>query len=305
KLHGTGGPLHIGAPAYVVVEDVWIAAGQEVGLTLNDPNGYQNESVFPIDTTTIKGTRFSTHAAYLHPALGRPNLKVVTYAHVLKVHLDDKNKATGVSYIHKGKELTVTADKEIILSAGAISSPQILMLSGIVDKGKSIMADRDFNSETLRNYLSSGSGPYSTVGTGPGAMVSSSIRNNPGHPDIYLTFMNNGIHKEFPLYFELGNGLVPGTLQKYMAADVVIPTTSRLLSKVFKSGTCRMGKASGDPRAVLDSKLRVLGATGLRVFSHCQTYLQVVSIGEGSCLDGFSHGVTVLRRESLAVPPHR
>ncbi|CAG7786383.1 unnamed protein product, partial [Allacma fusca] len=43
KLHGSGGPLHIGAPAYVVVEDVWIAAGQEVGLTLNDPNGYQNE----------------------------------------------------------------------------------------------------------------------------------------------------------------------------------------------------------------------------------------------------------------------
>ena len=74
--------------------------------------------------------RWSSARAYLHPALKRKNLSTETNVQVNKVLFEGK-KATGVEYSHKGKILSVKANKEVILSAGAINSPQILMNSGI------------------------------------------------------------------------------------------------------------------------------------------------------------------------------
>lgn len=78
------------------------------------------------------GTRLSTSRAYLHPARNRPNLHVLKSAMVTKVIMDEKtNTAKGVEILVKGKKLRIKARKEVILSAGAINSPQLLMLSGI------------------------------------------------------------------------------------------------------------------------------------------------------------------------------
>ncbi|CAG7728207.1 unnamed protein product, partial [Allacma fusca] len=92
-LHGQEGPIHIETPKYFPMRQEWLEAGIELGLKVKDPNGYQNKSVFPIDTSTKRGRKFSTHRGYLYPILDRPNLKVITYAQVQKINFNDQNKA--------------------------------------------------------------------------------------------------------------------------------------------------------------------------------------------------------------------
>ena len=82
--------------------------------------------------TTHKGFRWSTATAYLRPALSRPqkNLDVESKVFVIKILFDGK-KAVGIEYIQKGETKKVYAENEVIISGGAINSPQLLMLSGI------------------------------------------------------------------------------------------------------------------------------------------------------------------------------
>lgn len=82
--------------------------------------------------TAKDGARWSTYSAFLKN--DQPNLKVVTFAQVEKILIDESKQAYGVQYKRHGNLITVLAAKEIILSAGAIGSPQILMLSGIGPK---------------------------------------------------------------------------------------------------------------------------------------------------------------------------
>jgi choline dehydrogenase-like flavoprotein len=225
-----------------------------------------------------------------------------------------------------------------------------------VEKGNSLMADRDFTPQFLHSYFHGGLSPFSTLGAGAGALFSSSIKNDPSYPDIYLTYLANGNFKGYAAGFEAGNGIKPGIFQEYMKADegkdsfmtlVVLATpksygeiklasadpmehplidpnylshpddikvfvegmqkAKRMItkSKAFASigtkftksllpgceqyqsnasdeylecyarhlsgcmwhysGTCKMGKGHEDPTAVVDSQLRVLKTTGLRV----------------------------------------
>ena len=81
---------------------------------------------------TIKdGKRMSTAKAFLKPSLKRPNLDVILQAYVIKVLIDDGGKCYGVLFSRNGKRYVAKSKGEVILSAGAISSPQILMHSGI------------------------------------------------------------------------------------------------------------------------------------------------------------------------------
>ena len=76
------------------------------------------------------GKRVSSARAYLHPAMKRPNLTVLTRALAKRVLVDGK-KATGVEFTRGGKTVAATARREVILSGGAVNSPQLLQLSGI------------------------------------------------------------------------------------------------------------------------------------------------------------------------------
>lgn len=109
----------------------FIDAGVEAGYpATSDYNGRQQEGFGPMHMTVKNGKRWSTANAYLHPAMHRPNLTVVTHALVHKVLLANK-QAVGVRYEHNGKQLEAKVNKEVILSAGAIGSPHLLQLSGI------------------------------------------------------------------------------------------------------------------------------------------------------------------------------
>ncbi|XP_014208597.1 glucose dehydrogenase [FAD, quinone]-like [Copidosoma floridanum] len=136
KVHNKGGPVHItSAPYTTLLADTFVKAGEESGYSEVDYNGDSQIGYSYFQNTVVNGERWSSNRAYLHPAKNRTNLFLTRDSFVSKVIIDGKSKkATGVSFSKKGRRILVKARKEIILSAGAINSPQILMLSGIGPK---------------------------------------------------------------------------------------------------------------------------------------------------------------------------
>ncbi|MFJ3576268.1 GMC family oxidoreductase [Streptomyces rubiginosohelvolus] len=130
-LHGTGGPVPVTTPKDVSpLSLAFITAGVESGLRLNrDFNGAELDGAGLVYSNIRDGERFSASRAYLHPAMDRPNLDVRTEAQVTRVLLDGK-RATGVEYRRGGSTRRVYADS-VVLCAGAVRTPQVLMLSGI------------------------------------------------------------------------------------------------------------------------------------------------------------------------------
>lgn len=109
----------------------FIQAGIEAGYSFNaDFNTESNEGVGYYHVTIQNGKRCSSATDYLHPIEQRKNLTVLTDAQATKILFSNK-KAIGVRYLHQGKTSDIVCNKEIIVSAGAINSPQILLLSGI------------------------------------------------------------------------------------------------------------------------------------------------------------------------------
>ncbi|TNB48228.1 choline dehydrogenase [Martelella lutilitoris] len=135
EYHGTEGELSVSNMRLQrPICDAWVAAATAEGYPFNpDYNGATQEGVGYFQLTARKGRRCSSAVAFLKPARKRPNLTVVTGALVEKVVIEN-GRATGVRYLSGGKnEALVTARREVILSSGAINSPQLLMLSGIGD----------------------------------------------------------------------------------------------------------------------------------------------------------------------------
>ena len=133
RYRGKNGPLYVSdvTPDMHPLTDTWISAGKELGLEYNpDFNGAQQQGIGRYQQTTKDGWRMSAAKAYLHPAKHRSNLAITSHAQVTRILFEGK-KAVGVEYLRKGKLHKVYAGKEVILSAGAVQSPQLLMLSGI------------------------------------------------------------------------------------------------------------------------------------------------------------------------------
>ncbi len=134
ELHGTDGPLNVSdITEHHPVSDAVIAAGMEAGLPFNDDcNGASQDGISYFQLTVKNGRRWSAAMAYLRPALKRPNLTVQTGAHAEKI-LFDGNRAVGVRFRVDGGSVVARARREVILSGGAVNSPQLLELSGIGD----------------------------------------------------------------------------------------------------------------------------------------------------------------------------
>jgi len=132
EYRGGDGPLQVHqCKADNPLYQAFLGAGQDFGLRLNsDQNGQRQEGVNVAQASTYKGERWSTARGYLDSASNRDNLTVQTGAMVLGVMFEGKT-AVGVKYEVNGIETFSQARKEVILSAGAFGSPQLLMLSGI------------------------------------------------------------------------------------------------------------------------------------------------------------------------------
>ncbi|XP_071448679.1 glucose dehydrogenase [FAD, quinone]-like [Hetaerina americana] len=134
--HAKGG--YLGVERYPYVDpnaELILQAWREMGLRDTDVNGEQQIGVMRLQATLCDGERQSTNQAFLAPARKRPNLHVVTEAHVTRVLIDPKSKrAYGVEFVQRGvydRTQRVFASKEVVLSAGSLNTPHLLMVSGI------------------------------------------------------------------------------------------------------------------------------------------------------------------------------
>jgi choline dehydrogenase len=132
QFRGRRGPLHVSYPRFDhPITDAFIAAAQQAGLPFNeDYNGAVQEGVGYGQLSQRRGWRNSTARAYLAPARRRGNLRVETRALVGRILLED-GRATGVEYLQHGQTRRIRVQREVILAAGALASPKLLMLSGI------------------------------------------------------------------------------------------------------------------------------------------------------------------------------
>lgn len=158
---GSAGPLAVSDVSQAVhpLCQAYLRAGAEAGLPFNaDMNGATQEGVGTYEITTRKGLRASASAAYLRPAMQRANLVVRTHAHATSLLFTGK-QATGVRYLQGGRSHEVRARCEVILSAGAINSPQLLLLSGVGPaaqlqaQGIAVVADSPAVGEHLQDHL--------------------------------------------------------------------------------------------------------------------------------------------------------
>ena len=128
---GTGGPLWISDLPRDLLSDAFIGACARSGIPATDDfNGGDNTGASYFRMNVRKGRRMSTGRAYLQPALARPNLKVLSGTRALGLELEGA-RATGVNVLLDGQRQLVRARHEVLLCAGAIQSPQLLMVSGI------------------------------------------------------------------------------------------------------------------------------------------------------------------------------
>lgn len=130
---GTDGPLSVTdvSDAMHPLAKAYVTGAEQAGIPFNpDYNADQMTGTNFYQITTDRGIRASSAQAYLKPAKKRSNLRIETHAHTTRVTLKDK-RATGVEYIQNGTTHTATARREVILSAGALNTPQLLQLSGI------------------------------------------------------------------------------------------------------------------------------------------------------------------------------
>ena len=171
KLEGwsRGGDAIRGGDGPLSVQDItdqvhplcsaYLEAAGQLGLpTTDDYNGAETEGAAVYQLSTQNGVRASTAKCYLKPARGRRNLTIITRAHVTGLDIED-GRATGVRYVVNGQPRDARARASVILSAGAINSPQLLQLSGIgpggvlSDKGIAVKHDMPAVGRHLQDHL--------------------------------------------------------------------------------------------------------------------------------------------------------
>ncbi|MDA1371476.1 MAG: GMC family oxidoreductase N-terminal domain-containing protein [Proteobacteria bacterium] len=164
-FHGAGGELRVEERRVNwEILDAWRDAAEECGIPkIEEFNRGDNFGNAYFQMNQRRGTRWSGTRAFLRPVLSRPNLTVLTRAHVEKLVIDTKEgkrRATAVQVCIKGQaRQTINAKREVLLAAGAIGSPQILQLSGIgsgellAEKGITVIRDLAGVGENLQDHL--------------------------------------------------------------------------------------------------------------------------------------------------------
>ena len=167
-FRGTDGPLVLErGPVTNPLFGAFFEAVQQAGYPLtSDVNGYRQEGFAAFDRNITRGRRLSAARAYLHPALSRPNLRVVTWAHTTRI-LFTGTRATGVEFVLKGDAGVASVSSaprrayggEVIVCAGAFGSPQLLQLSGVGNSSElssldiPVVADLPGVGENMQDHL--------------------------------------------------------------------------------------------------------------------------------------------------------
>ncbi|XP_013405468.1 uncharacterized protein LOC106170227 isoform X4 [Lingula anatina] len=132
-FHGKGGPLTVSDSNVTELTSYFLESAKELNYPVIDVNGESQIGFMHSQATVNKGVRQSTAKAFLRPAMDRENLHISIKSHTKRVLIENK-KAVGIEFIKDGTLRKVKARKEVILSAGSIGSPHILLLSGVGPK---------------------------------------------------------------------------------------------------------------------------------------------------------------------------
>ncbi|XP_053202771.1 glucose dehydrogenase [FAD, quinone]-like [Panonychus citri] len=228
--HARGGYLTVSTPpSPTPLAKAFLDAAGPLGYEVRDVNGpVQTGFMYP-QGTIRHGARCSTAKAFLLPAKHRANLRLVTFAQVTKILFNAHKRAVGVRFSHFGIMHKVTAKREVIVSAGAINSPQLLMLSGIgpryhleslgipvvadlpvgenlqdhiypggihfsLEEPVSIVEERTANPQNVLTYFTFGKGPLTSLGAIEGlGFVNSRFANwTDDYPDVEVHFIAGG-----------------------------------------------------------------------------------------------------------------
>ena len=157
---GGDGPLVLErGPATNPLFDAFFRAAEEAGYPrTDDVNGYRQEGFARFDRNVHRGRRLSAARAYLHPVMHRPNLTVRTLSTATRVVFEG-NRAVGVEYVQKGRGTQTVRAGEVVLSGGAINTPQLLQLSGVGNAawlrplGLDVVADLPGVGANLQDHL--------------------------------------------------------------------------------------------------------------------------------------------------------
>ncbi|XP_043485307.1 glucose dehydrogenase [FAD, quinone]-like [Leptopilina heterotoma] len=220
--HSRGGPLAVTQfnHHFPISYDI-LNAGKELGYNTGDLNGRNHTGFMIAQTNSLQGSRFSSARAFVRPARNRKNFHVMLNSTVTKIIFDNNKKAVAVEFYKNGKLNKVGVNKEVVVSGGAVNSPQILLNSGIgakkelekvnvpvvndlpgvgenlhnhVSYGLSFTIDEPNNNTlnwaTAMEYLTEGRGPMSGTGISEATgMINTKYANpNEDHPDIQLIF---------------------------------------------------------------------------------------------------------------------
>ncbi|ODM99740.1 Glucose dehydrogenase [FAD, quinone] [Orchesella cincta] len=228
----TYGNMYVESRPYAPLRDEFIDGGKELGYDEIDANADQRTGFGDIEANIRNGARWGSYSAFIQPILDRTNLKIAKFSHVTKIKIDKNGRAVGVHYIQHGVAKFASAKREIILSAGAVDSPKLLMLSGIgpkdhleslgvkvesehvgkhlqdhtavflmpntIDQPKSLYPFRDFTIDQLWNFMINGKGVFTNPSAaGAQAFFSSSLVNQTGvdWPDLQLYMFGSGHHE--------------------------------------------------------------------------------------------------------------
>jgi choline dehydrogenase len=131
---GGNGPMHISrCRAEHKLYDAFLRGGEQAGFAVTpDHNGYQQEGLHVAQAFIHQGRRWSAARAYLYPAITRPNLQVLQNTLVERVVIEG-GAAVGIAIAEQGSRRVITCDREVIVCAGALNTPKLLMLSGVGD----------------------------------------------------------------------------------------------------------------------------------------------------------------------------
>lgn len=229
---GSGGPVTVSYVNYISdAGRVFYEAALELGLAIINYNGGEQQGISRTQTTTKNGMRVSSSRAYIDPVRHRPNLHIAKRSQVTKINIDQKSTATGIEFFRNNQHFQINATKEVVVSAGAIGTPHLLMLSGIgpakhllshkiqpiVDLrgvGENLMDHQTpgfvhfttnasnlvqdlKNPIQILNYIKYGSGPFaSNIGCESIAFVNSkNITETNSYPDLEVFEISGGLHE--------------------------------------------------------------------------------------------------------------
>jgi choline dehydrogenase len=248
---GTTGAMRVApVPKSTPLIDAAYQAAREIGHpAIDDANGEQTEGVFWIDCNIADGKRQSAADGYLRPVLHRPNLTVTTDALAQRV-LFDGRRCHGVQYSAGGQPLEAHVDREVVVAAGAIGSPQLLLLSGIGPAGDlnnvgvELTADLPGVGKNLHDHVSSWVTFSATQELRDGRVRTPGVlfrSHSPQDPDLQLIFVNVGFPVRRP-----SDTVEPWGTPEWLSRVRPGYTIVFSLMSPYSRGTVRL--ASADPK---------------------------------------------------------